>query len=534
MTQAALDVPTPRWAAPLQRHARYKGAHGGRGSGKSHEFATAVVLNHVADPNYSTVCVREVQKSLAQSVKRLIEDKIEELGVGHLFEVQKTEILSRQGRGRIIFVGMQDHTADSVKSLEGFDCAWVEEAQSLSQKSLDLLRPTIRKPGSELWFTWNPHSPDDPIERLLRGQTPPDGAIVVEVNFTDNPWFPDVLREEMEYDRRRDYEKYTHVWLGAYATMAHRLVFKNWRVEEFEAPSDAHHRFGADWGFSVDPTVLVRCHVIGRTLFIDYEAYRIGCEIVDTPALFATVPESTKWPIFADNARPETISHLQKHGFPKVMAASKGARSVEEGIEWLRSYDLVIHPRCEYVIRELKTYSYKADEAGNVLPILADKDNHCIAEGELVLCERGQVPIEEVTTDDRVMTRGGWRPVLFAGITDYDRDIVRVMTTVGSFLCTPDHKVWTSKGFVRADALAPGNGVLGTDGLAPGHVVDVKEAGRCARVYDLTVEEHHEFVVGGVLVSNCIDALRYACEAARKTSKAIRRPVVDIPTESRW
>jgi hypothetical protein len=151
-----------------------------------------------------------------------------------------------------------------------------------------------------------------------------------------------------------------------------------------------------------------------------------------------------------------------------------------------------------------------------------------------VLCERGQVPIEEVTTDDRVMTRGGWRPVLFAGITDYDRDIVRVMTTVGSFLCTPDHKVWTSKGFVRADALAPGNGVLGTDGLAPGHVVDVKEAGRCARVYDLTVEEHHEFVVGGVLVSNCIDALRYACEAARKTSKAIRRPVVDIPTESRW
>jgi hypothetical protein len=164
---------------------------------------------------------------------------------------------------------------------------------------------------------------------------------------------------------------------------------------------------------------------------------------------------------------------------------------------------------------------------------LEDKHNHCIAEGERVLCERGYVPIEEVTTSDRVMTRGGWRPVLFADVTDVDREIVRVTTTIGSFLCTPDHEVWTSKGFMRADALRPDDAVLGTAALAPGRVVTVQEAGRSARVYDLTVEEHHEFVVGGVLVSNCIDAVRYACESARRAvTKAVQaRP---IPVDSRW
>ena len=218
-----LDIPTPSWAIPLMAPARYKGAHGGRGSGKSHEFATMLVEAHIMDPHTSSVCVREVQKSLAQSVKRLIETKIEAMGVGHLFDVLESEIRNRRGSGRIIFVGMQNHTADSIKSLEGYDRAWVEEAQSLSQRSLDLLRPTIRKPGSELWFTWNPTNPNDAIDVLLRtGKRPPD-AVVVEVNYTDNPWFPDVLAAEMEFDRVNDPEKFEHIWLGRYYVVGGRV-----------------------------------------------------------------------------------------------------------------------------------------------------------------------------------------------------------------------------------------------------------------------------------------------------------------------
>ena len=374
-----LKIDTPRWALPLLKPSRYKGAHGGRGSGKSHCFAEMMIEAHIIDPKSRSVCVREVQKSLSQSVKRLLEMKIEQMNAGAYFEVQESVIKNKKGDGLIIFQGMQNHTADSIKSLEGYDRAWVEEAQSLSQKSLDLLRPTIRKPESELWFTWNPRQASDPVDHLLRGPNPPPDGVVLPVNYEDNPWFPDVLRDEMEYDKRRDVDKFHHVWRGGYLSNSEASVFRNWRVEEFEAPADAIHRLGADWGFAVDPTTLVRCHIIGRTLYIDFEAYRVGCEIMDTPDLFMTVPESEKWPIVADSARPETISFMQKHGFPKIMTAVKGPKSVEEGVEWLKSYDVVVHPRCVHTIDELTLYSYKTDPlTGKILPILEDKKNHVI------------------------------------------------------------------------------------------------------------------------------------------------------------
>jgi phage terminase large subunit len=374
-----LTINTPRWAKPIldREDARYIGAFGGRGSGKSWFFAEWIIERCVMQKT-NVVCVREVQKSLKQSVKKLIENKIEEFGIGHLFEVQQTEIKCPHG-GVIIFAGMQNHTADSIKSLEGFDIAWVEEAQSISQFSLDLLRPTIRKPGSQMLFSWNPRFDTDPIEGLLRGPGAPPDSIVVEVNYTDNPWFPDVLRQEMEYDKRRDPDKYLHVWKGEYVRNSETRVFKNWTIEDFEAPADAVHRFGADWGFASDPTVLVRCHIIGRKLYIDHEAYRVGCEIVDTPALFMSVPDAERWPMVADSARPETISHMRKNGFPKILAAVKGPKSVEEGVEWLKSFDIVVHPRCMHTIDELTLYSYKTDRDTNrVLPLLEDKKNHVI------------------------------------------------------------------------------------------------------------------------------------------------------------
>ena len=377
--QKTLKINTPRWAVPLTSPSRYKGAWGGRGSGKSHTFAELMIEEHIINQRRRSVCVREIQKSLNQSVKRLLETKIEGMNAGAYFEVQDSVIKSKKGDGAIIFQGMQNHTADSIKSLEGYDCAWVEEAQSLSQTSLDLLRPTIRKPNSELWFTWNPRQQSDPVDFLLRGPEPPASATVIKVNFGENPWFPEVLRDEMEYDKRRDPDKYQHVWMGQYLRNSNSRVFRNWKIDEFDAPFDAIHRLGADWGFSVDPTVLVRCHIIGRTLYIDHEAYMVGCEIVNTPELFMQVPEAEKWPIVADSARPETISHMKRNGFPKIMTAVKGPKSVEEGIEFLKNYDIVVHPRCIHTIDELSLYSYKSDPlTGRILPQLEDKKNHVI------------------------------------------------------------------------------------------------------------------------------------------------------------
>jgi phage terminase large subunit len=376
VTEVVID--TPPAYVPLLAPSRYKGAHGGRGSGKSHFFAESLIEWCLVKPGARMVCVREVQRSLSQSVKRLLEDKIESMGVGHLFETQEAKI-NTPGGGVIIFQGMQNHTADSIKSLEGYDVAWVEEAQSLSQRSLDLLRPTIRKDGSELWFSWNPDLNTDPVDALLRGDKLPPGAVVIEVNYEDNPHFPDVLKAEMEYDRARDPDKYAHIWRGAYRRNSEARVFKNWKVEEFDIKPEWVLRQGADWGFAVDPSVLVQCAIVGRTLYVAHEAYRIACEIDNLPHLFNSVPDSERWPITADGSRPETISYMQRHGYPRIAPAVKGARSVEEGVEFLQSFDIVVHPRCQHTIDELALYSYETDPLTNlILPKLADKDNHVI------------------------------------------------------------------------------------------------------------------------------------------------------------
>jgi len=372
-----LVIETPPVFEPLLGASRYKGAWGGRGSGKSHFFAELLIERNIME-RVDSVCIREVQRTLNQSVKKLIEAKIEALNVGAYFEVQDKRIKSRHG-GVTIFEGMQNHTADSIKSLEGFDIAWVEEAQSLSQRSLDLLRPTIRKPYSELWFSWNPNLETDPVDVLLRGEHPPPDSVVVRVNYRDNPRLPEVLRHELEYDQKRDPDKFAHVWLGEYQRNSEARVFKNWRIEEFDVSGEWILRQGADWGFSVDPSVLVQCAIVGRTLYVPHEAYRVGCEIDFMPDLFRTVPESERWPTVADSARPETISYMQRHGFPKMLSAIKGAKSLEEGVEFLKSFDIVVHPRCQHLIDELTLYSYETDPlTGQVLPKLKDKDNHVI------------------------------------------------------------------------------------------------------------------------------------------------------------
>lgn len=401
-----LKLNVSRTFSQLWKPSRYKGAHGGRGSGKSHGFAEMLVARCIQRPGTRAACLREVQKSLKNSVKLLVEDKIRTMGVAHLFEVLEAEIRT-PGGGIIIFQGMMNHTADSIKSLEGFDIAWVEEAQGLSQRSLDLLRPTIRKPGSELWFGWNPNKPTDPVDTLLRGDAPPADAIVIEMNYSDNPWLPDELLADLQDDLRRDPDKFAHVWGGKYSLNSEARVFRNWRVEEFVAPTDAVHRFGADWGFAVDPNALVRCHIDGRKLYVDYEAVEVGCEIDETPYLFSGdvkpqgwprnelysngpcedapdrkrrdgIPGADKWIIRADSARPETVSYMQRHGY-RITPAIKGQGSVEDGISFLKSFDIIVHPRCIRVIEELTLFAYKVDEhTGEILPVLSDKDNHTI------------------------------------------------------------------------------------------------------------------------------------------------------------
>jgi len=215
-----LDIPTAEVFDPLVEPARYKGAYGGRGSGKSQFFSGLLPDYALARKGLRAVCIREVQKSLKESAKRLIEDQLLKYGLGEAdgFKVFR-EVIETPGDGIILFQGMQDHTAESIKSLEGVDIAWVEEAQSLSARSLSLLRPTIRKDGSELWFSWNPRLKTDPVDQMLRGETLPTGAVVVRANWDDNPWFPEVLKQERLDCLRDNPDQYAHIWEGDYVTV---------------------------------------------------------------------------------------------------------------------------------------------------------------------------------------------------------------------------------------------------------------------------------------------------------------------------
>lgn len=210
-----LDIKTARVFQPLLAPARYKGAFGGRGSGKSHFFGELAVEECQAVKGTRVVCIREVQRTLAQSSKRLVEDKIQSLGVGQGFKVYHDRI-GTPGDGLMIFTGMQDHTAESIKSLEGFRVAWVDEAQTMSARSLSLLRPTIRDEGSELWFSWNPRRKTDAVDDFLRVRKP-DNAIVVQANWRDNPFWTSVLEDERKLELRLYPERYEHTYEGGYA-----------------------------------------------------------------------------------------------------------------------------------------------------------------------------------------------------------------------------------------------------------------------------------------------------------------------------
>lgn len=380
-----LRIEVPDWGEPFLKPARYKGLYGGRGSRKSWFTSECFISKHIKNPDEKSLCVREFQSSLDKSVKPLLESQIERYNLWSYFESQQNCIKSRHGNGRFDFVGMSTQTQDSIKSFEGYHNAWVEEAQTMSYASLELLRPTIRvdptddHEGSELWFTWNPKHANDPVDKLFRGEYPPPEAVSAFINYWNNEHFPEVLRKEMEYDKARDYSKYLHIWEGEYEQNSEARVFKHWCVRDFETPEDAFFRFGADWGFSIDPTVLVRCFIVGRNLYVDYEAHQVGCDIVDTPTLFASVPESDRYPIVADRNSPAIISHMRKNGYPKIIEASQGRKSVEEGVGFLQSYDIIVHPRCVNVIDELKEYSYKIDpHTKEVTSILSERKNHTI------------------------------------------------------------------------------------------------------------------------------------------------------------
>jgi phage terminase large subunit len=361
---------------PLWKNAKRRNyIHGGRGSGKSHDVAE-YCLFRAYQSKIKVLCTRELQNSIADSVYSLLKNKITDMHLDFFFTVYKDRIVGNNG-SEFIFKGIHNN-ASQIKSMENISIAWLEESQSLSRESIDVIVPTIRAPGSILIFTFNPYKDNDPIYMEMKNATEDD--LVIKANYSDNPWFPEELRLEMERDKKNDYQKYLWVWEGECLGLSDAQIFRGkYVVENFETPKNADFHFGADWGFANDPTTLVRSFIVGNDLYIDMCAGKVGCDLEDTPSLFNEVQGSSIYPIYADSARPETISFMRSKHY-NVIAAEKWNGSVEDGIQYLRSFSCIhIHERCKAVAEEFDLYQYKVDrQTGEVLRIPVDKFNHCI------------------------------------------------------------------------------------------------------------------------------------------------------------
>lgn len=369
----------PTWAKDLFRPNRYKVLYGGRGSGKSYAVADALLLAGYHRP-CRILCAREFQNSLSESVLFLLAERIAALGLESFYEVQRETILGKNGTS-FIFKGVRNNV-QSIKSMAGITHLWLEEAQTVSKSSWDVLIPTIREPGSEIWVTFNPYRRDDPTYAMFVNE-PPDGAFVKKVNWRDNPHWPETLEVERKRLLAKDPNLYAHVYEGECLEITEAQVFNGcFEVAEFEPTKHWDGPYiGVDWGFSQDPTAAVKLWVHDRKLYVEHELYRPRLELDDTaPALLATIPDIATHAVRCDNARPESISYIKRNGIPRAIACEKGKGSVEDGVSFIKSFDrVIIHPRCPNTFNEFRLYSYKVDRlSGDILPVLLDENNHAI------------------------------------------------------------------------------------------------------------------------------------------------------------
>jgi phage terminase large subunit len=361
---------------------QYRAAYGGRGSGKSYTFALMAALWGLREP-IRILATRDFQSSIKESFHAELKAAISSLPwLEAQYEVGVDYLRGKNGT-EFIFRGLR-HNIGNIKSLAKIDLTIVEEAEDVSEESWLALEATVfRQKCSELWAIWNPCRDGSPVDNRFR-KNPPKNASIVELNYYDNPFFPEGLEKLRKREEERlDPQTYAHIWLGDYLTNStSQVLHGKVRVSEFEPQSTwSGPYYGMDWGFSQDPTVAIRCWVNDGSLYVEYEAGKVGLELDETPSFFVDrIPDIQKHNTRADSARPESISHVKRHGLPRVEPVKKWPGGVEDGISHLRQYkEIIIHPRCHETIRETRLYSYKVDRlTGDVLPTIVDEHNHYI------------------------------------------------------------------------------------------------------------------------------------------------------------
>ena len=357
----------------------YRALYGGRGSGKSYSVALVVAVWGYAE-RLRILCVREYQNSIAQSFHAELKAAIEahEWLADH-YDVQRDKIIGKNGT-EFIFKGLHSNPT-AIKSLAKIDVTIVEEAEDIPEESwLQLEATVLRQPKSEIIAIWNPRKKGSPVDFRFRTHTPSD-CIIREINYTDNPFFPNGLRKLCERQRDiLDYATWAHVWLGAYLENSAAQIFNGrFEVKEFTPEKGWNGPYqGGDWGYSQDPTAMIRAWAHDECLWIEHEAGGVGIELDDVPRVAAQIPDFDRFDCMWDSAQPAMISHVKGKGLSRSKTAKKGKGSVEDGIQFIRSFRRVyIHPRCKETINEFMNYSWKVDRlSGAILDVPVDAFNH--------------------------------------------------------------------------------------------------------------------------------------------------------------
>ena len=409
LTRAAPAAMGKKFSDTLFVEARHKALYGGRGSGKSWAVATYLVTS-AAKSKKRIVCARQFQNSIRDSSKELIEKRILDLGVTAQFTITDRYIHHNETKSQFMFIGLE-RNVESIRSLEGADSVWIEEARTVSAKSMEVLLPTVRKAGSELIWTWNPEQPEDPVDAYFRSGAPPPKSIVTRVDYTDNPFFQHTeMPQEMEVLKRGNLPRFKHVWLGEYDTRYESKVFPTVKIGRFDVPPNTPPRYGMDLGFGADPSFVVKVYVVEteRTIFISDEASgRVAMERL--PTLIRSVIYRDDDLVKVDSSQPGTIEFLQARGI-NALPAKKGPGSVKAGINFLQGFQIIIDPRCEAMREEARLYSWMTDRlTGKILSTPVDAHNHGwdsvrYATEDLLI----DAPIDPLDTDGGVLKLKMW------------------------------------------------------------------------------------------------------------------------------
>jgi len=430
---------------------REAGIYGGRYSLKSHTVARYLLIR-AREKKTRVACFREFQASIAESSHQLLSELIIKYELTD-FEVTNNSILNKVNGSDFIFKGLWNNE-QSIKSIEGIDIAWVEEAQTVSEKSIEVLTPTVRKAKSKIIYTYNRLLEEDPVHNRLVLEGRPD-TLIINVNYDialKYEMMPDVILKEIEDDKKNRPGLYKHKWLGEPNNME-RKIYKDWNIID-EIPHEARlERVGLDFGYSNDPSSIVEIYKYNSGFILNEKTYQKGLSNKQLADILLTIEGNPI--IIADSAEPKSIDEIMGYGV-NILPCVKGKDSVSQGIQFVKDQRISVTKRSINIVKEYRNYLWEINKEGKIINKPEHQFSHCLVGDTKVLMATGRLKmIKNIRPGDKVKTKNGIHKVLKQANTFKNAKIYEIELSNGMKLRgTGNHNIYTNRGKVAIDTLS--------------------------------------------------------------------------------